>query len=176
MPSIARAPSTKRPLGEVAENFLPMSDERNRDAMRWTEWPSTILIVVEVEMSALDDFRRLNNDAIVRNSRGDKIVKSPPDLADSGPLGSCLDIRIVGFIFITLVAARRGAKRLLGRPMKFRSELWRAGHRPQNLTKENITKSTMFDHTVHHVPDVPTSQIIAPWTAHRLYIRWRSRF
>eukprot|EP00985_Skeletonema_marinoi_P012507 scaffold6045_cov77-Skeletonema_marinoi.AAC.11 len=43
-----------------------MSDERNRDAMRWTEWPSTILIVVEVETSALDDFRRLN-DAIVRS-------------------------------------------------------------------------------------------------------------
>ena len=45
-----------------------MSDERNLDAMRWTEWPSTILIVVEVETSALDGFRRLN-DAIMRNSR-----------------------------------------------------------------------------------------------------------
>ena len=57
-----------------------MREERKRDAMRWTEWPSTILIVLEVVVvvvvvvdgrrrsALLDDCsssRRLN--AIVRN-------------------------------------------------------------------------------------------------------------
>eukprot|EP00985_Skeletonema_marinoi_P010279 scaffold4842_cov95-Skeletonema_marinoi.AAC.1 len=74
----------------------------------------------------------------------DQIVKSPPDLADSGPLGSCLDIRIVGFIFITHMAARRGAKGLLGRPVKFRSELWRA--RP-SASKSHKRKH----HQIYHV-------------------------
>ena len=40
----------------------------------------------------------------------DRIVESPPDLAVIGPLGSCLAIRIVCFIFIT-VCARRGVGR-----------------------------------------------------------------
>eukprot|EP00985_Skeletonema_marinoi_P019958 scaffold11631_cov143-Skeletonema_marinoi.AAC.1 len=52
----------------------------------------------------------LHSHAESKLGRRDQIVKSPPDLADSGPLGSCLDIGIVGFIFITHMAARRGAK------------------------------------------------------------------
>ena len=36
-------------------------------------------------------------------SCSDQIVKSPPHLAAIGPPGSCLDIRIVGFIFIPML-------------------------------------------------------------------------
>ena len=35
-----------------------MREERKRDAMRWTEWPSTILIVLEVVVVVVVDGRR----------------------------------------------------------------------------------------------------------------------
>ena len=53
----------------------------------------------------------LTSQIVYKGPCSDRIVKSPPDLAVIGPLGSCLAIRIVGFIFITHVRAGRGVGR-----------------------------------------------------------------
>ena len=53
----------------------------------------------------------LTSQLVYKGPCSDRIVESPPDLADIGPLGSCLAIRIVGFIFITHVRAGRGVGR-----------------------------------------------------------------
>ena len=59
-------------------------------------------------------------------SYSSQIVKSPPHLADIGPLGSCLDIRIVGFVFIGHGHTRRGSNGSNRRSAQNGRKSWRA--------------------------------------------------
>mmetsp|Transcript_26588 Transcript_26588/g.48174 ORF Transcript_26588/g.48174 Transcript_26588/m.48174 type:complete len:88 (-) Transcript_26588:197-460(-) len=72
-PSIAAAPSAKRPLGEDAANLRPTRFDRNREAMRWTECPSTIFMVVVVSADAgwrrTDTINAIDARAAVANER-----------------------------------------------------------------------------------------------------------
>ena len=68
----------------------------------------------------------LTSQLVYKGPCSDRITESPPDLADIGPLGSCLAIRIVCFIFITRVVLVGGSEgpSQLGR--QNRQNCWRA--------------------------------------------------
>ena len=74
----------------------------------------------------------------------DQIVKSPPDLAKIGPLGSFRAIRIVGFVFIGDVGGRRGVIVGSSKGPKIGEVIWRA-----SISGLKITQNTL---QVSHLP------------------------